>query len=249
MTDIFDDIKTVQKKLKPLHFGKVPEGMAGKYARAVRAADSPPDQTFFALNRTLPPAESITYGADTSVPPILPGPYGLSAPAMQNYGRHRPVWRGWRPERPTTTYPQLGVVMPQEDRTNKFEASIPTEAEIVNMAMRNAVAPYPTAPESQEIPDPYREYNIYVEPQGSLGYLGFLGNQAPSVPELIPGVTADKAVSVIDQLAKTVSDRYNVNPATGQVNTRPKPAIPWGTLAMVGGISLAAMFLLPKVLK
>ena len=260
--NLFDDINGVRGALKPYHKNGQPQGMAGKYARAVRAEDGAPvGDTRIVPSRTLEPTTDYVYGVDKETSPKIPGPYILEAPLLPGHGDHRPVWRGWRPKREEISYRELGASMMIPDRTNKFEASIPTEEEVLDMASRNALAPYPTVPSSAMIPDPFRNRGMAIS-----GFSG-LGEDPAGKIEVEPlaakpspdplGIGIDIGALAKD-IAGTITAKYSADVETykaqqsgtyvAKPSTAPAP-LPWGTILLVGGIALAAVFILPKVLK
>jgi hypothetical protein len=258
--NIFDDINGVNGALKPYKTGNRPQGMAGKYSRAVRAEDGAPvGDTRIVPSRTLEPTTDYVYGVDKESAPKIPGPYILEAPLLPGHGDHRPVWRGWRPNRPQTSYAELGASMMISDRTNKFEASIPTEDEVIDMASRNASAPYPALPSSEMIPDPYRTRGMLVS---GLGQSEWVGGEVTGEEVLPPkpvdndplGIGVDIA-AVVKDVVGLVTAQYPQNVEAYRAGAAAKSAavaanpLPWSTILTVGGIALAAVFILPKVLK
>lgn len=249
-----DNINQVRKRLVSHTEGGNDMSLAGKYARGTRGEDGAPiGDTFIATSRQLPPDKNYYYGVNKEPLGKVPGPYTVEAPLMQNYGPHRPVWRGWRPKRPETNYPTLGVAMPEPDRTYRMEPSIPGENEVVNMAMRNTMAPYPAVPQGEGIPDPSR--NLYMKVQselsGYLGYMGYMGDDTiitstdgPTQPDAASGILS----SIAGALKKIAAPATPVKSLT-VVTPTPASTIPWGTIALVGGGAILAMFVLPKLLK
>jgi hypothetical protein len=305
MSDLFDDITDTRKKLVAHEIGKTSEGLVGKYARGVRGNDPiPAAETYIARSRTLAPDSDYVYGVDKARSGILPGPYYLGAPTIQNYGTHRPVWRGWRPKRPETDYPELGKEMMIPERNYKIESGfeIPGQKEIINMAMRNALAPYPTTPETDMIPDPYRtsfmdvrkgvakatssylgiadlgldivtEADLYSAPAPTQSYdpisFDFPASSYPTGPNVAPGQAPVKTPAAAPStgfdfggIIKDITSIFVPKPspavrtptsAGGVTYIMPPaqagPALPWGTIAVAGIVGLAAIFILPKVLK
>lgn len=277
MSDLFDDITDTRKKLVAHEIGKTSEGLVGKYARGVRGNDPiPAAENYIVRSRTLSPDSDYVYGVDKARFGVLPGPYYLGAPTIQNYGTHRPVWRGWRPKRPETDYPELGKEMMIPERNYKIESGfeIPGQKEIINMAMRNALAPYPTTPETDMIPDPYRTSFMDVRKgvaKATSSYLGIadLGLDIVTEADLYsapaPVKTPAAAPSTGFDFGGIIKDITSifvpkpspaVRPPTsaGSVTYIMPPAqagpdIPWGTIAVAGVLGLAAIFILPKVLK
>lgn len=279
MSDLFDDITETGKKLTAHEAGRMKEGMPGKFARGVRGVDAiPAKDNYLALSRTLSPDSDYVYGVDKARFGVLPGPYYLGAPTVQNYGTHRPIWRGWRPKRPETDYPELGKEMMIPERNYKIESGfdIPGQKEIINMAMRNALAPYPTTSPTDMIPDPYRTSFMDVRKKGSSmgSYLGLadLGldivtDADLSAPSNVAPTTTNKSGDVFGiDFGGIVKDIASIFIPKPGVSARPQPAagggvtyimppaqagpaIPWGTIAVAGVLGLAAIFILPKVLK
>jgi hypothetical protein len=269
--NLFDDIRGTREKLKPHQTNGTSQGIAGKFARAVRGVDGAPvGDSFLIMSRTLPPTMDYVYGANKEPRGTVPGPYYVGAPLIENYGPHRPVWEGWRPKRPVKSYPEVGKVMMEPERNYKIESSIPDQSEIINLAMRNTLAPYPTVPQSDPIPDPYRFNFMEVEKapsemSGYLGYLGFLGQtETTAKPQTTTIQPAGDVLGFdVGGVAKSVADtirtayqadveRYKAQQQGTYVPsavTRPAPDLPWGTIAIAGGAALLALFVLPKVLK
>jgi hypothetical protein len=261
---LFSDIRKEKAKLKPYLAGGQPMGYGGKFAKARYNIDGAPvEDVNLVLSRTLEPDRKYVYGVDKQPLGKIPGPYMLESEPMENYGPHRPVWRGWRPKRPEESYPELGAKMMQGERTYKIESgidAIPTEKEIIEMAMRNSLAPYPTVPETHPIPDRYREYGIAIDE--TLGDIGYLGEEAGAPAPWRPfGVDV---TGLVQQFGTSYAQGYSAQATEAQrqqaaltgglpgqptLPTRPSSEFPWGTVALVGIIGLAAAFILPKVLK
>lgn len=277
MSDLFEDITETGKKLTAHKVGKnTTEGLPGKYARGARDVDAiPVEDNYIVPARTLSPAADYVYGVDKQRSGILPGPYYLGAPTVQNYGTHRPIWRGWRPKRPETDYPALGKEMMIPERNYKIESGfeIPDQKEIIDMAMRNALAPYPTTSPTDMIPDPYRTSFMDVRKKKNGTYLGMadLGLDVVTEADLSSSnrapTTTNKSGDVfgIDfgGIAKDILSIFVPKPAAPGTTAPPAqagvtyimppaqagPEIPWGTIAVAGVLGLAAIIILPKVLK
>ncbi len=259
--NIFDNIRNEERKLKPYKANGKPMSQGGKYARGIRSKDEAPQDTSIIPYRTLPPQSKYQYGADKQHYPTVPGPYYVGSKPMVDYGPHRPVWRGWRPKRPRSSYKDLSLEMPVPQRTYKIETDIPTERELIDMASRNATAPYPTVPGTTgQIPDPYREYGIFVR-SAAPGMAGMGQDDAPAGPSVfgidIAGVTQDVLDIVKLRMGKDLAEltleekRLAAQIAKEEIDkkTKPAPEIPWGTLAIVAAIGVGAIFILPKVLR
>jgi hypothetical protein len=266
MENIFGSVRNVNGKLKTYEAGDRPLSQPGKYAKGTRAEDGVPRRQTMVPNRTLSPDSNYTYGTDAGLPRTTPAPYMLEAPRMVNYGPHRPIWRGWRPKRPVKAYGQVGMEMPVKQRGPKFESSgvIPSEAEVRDYASNEAQTPgHPIAPYPDMIPDYFREYGIYVDgdtpnqQQKSItgNMLGNLGaEEADAGADYLKQTTGFDVVGIAKDIAGGIKSKYgNQMPSTTQtMATAPapvKPDIPWKTLGIVAGVGVAALFVLPKVLK
>jgi hypothetical protein len=236
-----DDMQVAKLKLKSYIAGNEEMSVVGKFAKATRAVDGAPvgEETYIVPSRLLPPASSIVYGADKRPLGKVEAPDMIESQPVQNYGLHRPVMRGWRPKRPEDNYPDLGIKLMEPDQTYKLESSIPTEREMVVESVRNATVPYPATEDDEGvIPDPYRTYGMHVEEDPNMnGRMGDLG-----ADDIASSISA-----VASSIAAGIKAKYGIQPTTP-----PPPAAsgtPWGTILLVGGIGLAAVFILPKILK
>ena len=252
--NLFDDIRDEKGRLKAHKTNGDAQSIAGKYARGTRDVDGAPvEDVHLELSRTLPPDQKYEYGVDKRPLPKLTGPYMLEAPKMPNYGEHRPVWRGWRPVRPPSSYPDVGAEMMVPDRTYKIEASIPTQSEVIDMAARNSLSPYPMVHQDAMIPDPYREYGMFQKGQMS-GYYGMGDLPTGTTASLPPSGIGLDVGGIAQDLAAGYQAQYEARAKEAQgiamgLPAKPSAPFPWTTLLTVAGIGLAAAFILPKVLK
>ncbi len=253
---------TIQQTDLPVAMLKLPRhtaggkemSIAGKYAKSTRNIDGAPvgEATYIVPSRTLPPQTSIVYGADKRPIGSVNSPDMIESQPMQNYGLHRPIFRGWRPKREETSYPDLGIELMSPERNYKIETAIPTEREMMVESVRNATVTYPAVPGSDgQIPDPYRYYGMAVEksrndPPPANGDDDFLNG--------MDGM-GDTTTDAISSLAKSIADGIKAQyaakgtPIVPQQPVQQQGGIPWGTIALVGGLGIVAMLVLPKLLK
>lgn len=241
------DLPVAMLKLQRHTAGGREMSLAGKYAKSTRNIDGAPigESTYIVPSRTLPPQTSIVYGADKRPIGSVNSPDMIESQPMQNYGLHRPIFRGWRPKRPEDSYPDLGIELMSPEHNYKYESAIPTEREMMVESVRNATVTYPAVEGSDgQIPDPYRYYGMSVQKgrndpppaQGADDALNGLG---------------DTTTDAISSLAKTIADGIRTqygNPVPPQQPVQ-QQGLPWGTIALVGGLGLVAMLVLPKLLK
>lgn len=246
---MFDDLKRAKKTLKAHTVNGKAVGGARKYVQPKLGVDGDTSKEIDVIipSRTLPPTKPYVYGATEYPLGTIPGPYSMESKPIENYGRHRSVWEGWRPERPTVAYDQLGAKMPTPGRNYKYESDIPEERELVGMSIRNATAPYPTVTEGQEIPDPSREYGMYVEGKAMSGLNG-LGQTGQDVTGLAKDIAAGIQAKYGAQIEKYKSRQAGLVPPAEQPASAKRP-FPMKTAAAVIGIGIFAVFVLPKILK
>lgn len=249
---MFDDLNKAKKKLTPHSVNGKVVGEARKYIQANRGTegDVAKEEDIIIPSRTLPPTKPIVYGATKYPYADIPGPYLLESKPVKDYGRHRPVWEGWRPARPETSYAELGSKMPVPSRNYKYETDVPGEDEMVDMADRNTSRPYPAVPEGEEIPDVYREYGMYAE-EGSENMSGLsdMGQIPTQVTSLAKDIAATIQAKYGAQIEKYKAQQSGITLPGAPSPFKPESKFPLGTVALVAGLGLAAVFLLPKILK
>lgn len=165
-----------------------------KYDRLIKGKELPysKDKTEIVPRRTILPRKRYEFGVDREGLPKLSGPYRFASKPIQDYGRHLPVWTGWRPRYPAEEEKNIPDVMPRSQRGPKYETKIPSEQQIVTDAFRNATAPYPAVPPGFEIPNEYENYNtIYSEGSGTM-----MGHSGLGQFSLGPGISAGLAQKV-----------------------------------------------------
>lgn len=247
------DLPVATLKLTNHDVGGRSMSIAGKYARSTRSVDGAPigEDTYIVPSRTLPPQNSIVYGADKRPIGAVDSPDMIESQPVQNYGLHRPIYRGWRPKRPENSYPDLGIELMSPEQNYKYESAIPTEREMMVESVRNATVTYPAVEGDEgQIPDPYRYYGMKVQKskEDDENGNGNGDNMSGLGADPVAQTSQDDAIS---SLAKSIADgiraKYNLPPTAPPA--APPSSIPWGTIALVGGVGLLAMFVLPKLLK
>lgn len=243
-TTIYDLLSQAQTRMTPTTVQQgvsaaEPMSVAGAYTANILSREGNADEArTFVPYRTLPPQTDYVYGADKQ-PLAKTDNSRLMSPRVAGTPNQLPVWRGWRPERPTANWDDLPMQILAPQQGPGIESTIPQEREIVNRADEMATAPYPTLPDSMSItPNMENRKGIYLE--------------GPDLQETaMNGMGEDVASDVSDiakNIAAAIQAKYaptGVKPATAAT----AGGIPWGTLLTVGVIGAAVIYFVPKLTK
>ncbi len=245
-TSIFQLLKQTRKLpiIQTAQRGGGPAGdmsLPGIYARNIFKESGKPDEArTFIPYRTLPPQTDYTYGAD--IQPL--GKTDNSTLQAQPIGpvpNQLPVFRGWRPKRPAIDFNDLNAPMFMQDTHGPgLESTVPQERELVNTADWRASTPFPTLPEPMQITNTPK--GIWMEAETEV----FEDKPMNQMGDLATDVS-----SLAKDIATSIQAKYGTNPAEirAAAVAQNQSRIPWGTLATVGVVGVAALYFLPKLVK
>lgn len=244
---IYDMLKQIKNRMQPTDVAQgsgppLPMSLPGVYERDTQGAEvRDTEARTFIPYRTLPPQTDYVYGADKQ-PYDIADNDTLQSPPIGPAPNELPIWRGWRPNRPVISYKELGMQIIQDQQGPGIESAIPQEREMVNMADERATAPFPTLPESMQItPEMQNDKGIYLETPSSVHEETNMKGMGDDVTDAIGTVAKD--------VVSSIQAKYGTNPAQIKAAAQAQSTIPWGTLALVGVVGAAAIFLLPKLTK